>query len=75
MFDEMHGEDGEVRAAFHAIQKWLAETPSEVLLAKRTEAERLFRRVGITFAVYSEGGDTERLIPFDIIPRVLDAAE
>ncbi|MGE3304098.1 MAG: circularly permuted type 2 ATP-grasp protein, partial [Hyphomonadaceae bacterium] len=73
--DDMHGEDGEDRAAFHAIQKWLAETPSEVLLAKRTEAERLFRRVGITFAVYSEGGDTERLIPFDIIPRVLDAAE
>ena len=41
---------------------------------KREEAERLFRRIGITFAVYSEGGsDTERLIPFDIIPRVLDA--
>src|SRR5262249_35720233 len=37
--------------------------------------ERLFRRVGITFAVYTEGGDTERLIPFDIIPRILDAQE
>jgi uncharacterized circularly permuted ATP-grasp superfamily protein len=42
---------------------------------KREEAERLFRSVGITFAVYTGDGDPERLIPFDIIPRVLDAAE
>jgi len=74
-FDDMHGLDGEVRAAYAAIAKWLAETPPDVLATKREEAERLFRRVGITFAVYSEGGDAERLIPFDIIPRVLDAEE
>ena len=42
---------------------------------RRREAELLFRRIGITFAVYTEGGDPERLIPFDIIPRVLDAGE
>jgi uncharacterized circularly permuted ATP-grasp superfamily protein len=75
MFDEMHGEGGEVRAAFRAIGEWLGTTPAEVLQAKRLEAERLFRRIGITFAVYSEGGDPERLIPFDIIPRVLGADE
>ena len=40
-------------------------------LRKRDEAEALFRRVGITFAVYGEGGDPERLIPFDVIPRIL----
>jgi uncharacterized circularly permuted ATP-grasp superfamily protein len=74
-FDDMHGTDGKVRAAYAAIAAWLAETPPEVLQTKREEAERLFRRVGITFAVYTEGGDTERLIPFDIIPRVLDADE
>jgi len=74
-FDDMHGLDGEVRAAYAAIAKWLAETPPDVLATKREEAERLFRRVGITFAVYNEGGDAERLIPFDIIPRVLDADE
>ncbi|MBX9745424.1 MAG: circularly permuted type 2 ATP-grasp protein, partial [Hyphomonadaceae bacterium] len=74
-FDDMHGADGEVRAAYKAIAAWLAETPPEVLATKREEAERLFRRIGITFAVYTEGGDTERLIPFDIIPRVLDADE
>ncbi len=42
---------------------------------KAQEAEILFRRIGITFAVYGEGGDPERLIPFDILPRVLDRDE
>jgi uncharacterized circularly permuted ATP-grasp superfamily protein len=74
-FDDMHGHDGDIRAAYAEIATWLAQTPPDTLSAKREEAERLFRRIGITFAVYTEGGDTERLIPFDIIPRVLDADE
>jgi len=74
-FDEMNGGDGATRPAYADIAAWLAETPPQALEAKRQEAERLFRRIGITFAVYTEGGDTERLIPFDIIPRVIDAAE
>ncbi|MEQ1818839.1 MAG: circularly permuted type 2 ATP-grasp protein, partial [Terricaulis sp.] len=74
-FDEMHGTDGDICAAYAEIATWLAQTPLDALNAKREEAERLFRRIGITFAVYTEGGDTERLIPFDIIPRVLDADE
>jgi uncharacterized circularly permuted ATP-grasp superfamily protein len=75
MFDEMHGEGGAIRTAFETIGDWLGQTPAAVLQAKRLEAESLFRRTGITFAVYSEGGDPERLIPFDIIPRVLGADE
>lgn len=75
MFDEMHGDGDEVRAAFRSVKEWLGATPADVLQAKRLEAERLFRRTGITFAVYTEGGDPERLIPFDIIPRVLAADE
>jgi uncharacterized circularly permuted ATP-grasp superfamily protein len=74
-FDEMHGTDGQVRPAYADISAWLAQTPRDVLEAKRIEAERLFRRTGITFAVYTEGGNPERLIPFDIIPRALDADE
>ncbi|MEJ0060256.1 MAG: circularly permuted type 2 ATP-grasp protein [Terricaulis sp.] len=74
-FDEMNGADGELRSAYAAIDAWLKATPPHVLYAKREEAERLFRRIGITFAVYTEGGDPERLIPFDIIPRVIDADE
>jgi hypothetical protein len=44
-------------------------------VTKQAAAEELFRRLGITFAVYAEGGSTERLIPFDLIPRVLAGAE
>ena len=47
----------------------------ESLVTKQIAAEELFRRLGITFAVYADGGSTERLIPFDLIPRILDRAE
>ena len=73
-FNEM-GEGPQLRAAYGEIAEWLRDTPREALTAKRAEAEWLFRRVGITFAVYGEGGDPERLIPFDIIPRILARAE
>ncbi|MCO6417260.1 circularly permuted type 2 ATP-grasp protein [Siccirubricoccus sp. KC 17139] len=70
----MRGEDG-VRAAYAEIENWLRATPREDLDRKRREAELLFRRIGITFAVYGEGGDPERLIPFDIIPRIIARSE
>lgn len=73
-FDEMRGPAG-VHSKYEPIRQWLEQTPAETVALKRSEAELLFRRIGITFAVYSEGGDPERLIPFDIIPRVLDAQE
>ncbi len=74
-FDEMRAPDGTVRAAYARLAQWLENTPPELLARKRHEADVLFRRLGITFAVYGEGGDTERLIPFDVIPRVLTAPE
>ena len=73
-YHEMLGPGG-VLAKYEGIQRWLEETPASALAIKRREAELLFRRIGITFAVYTEGGDPERLIPFDIIPRVLAAGE
>ena len=60
---------------YERIRRWLEDSPPEALQRKRREAELLFRRIGITFSVYAEGGSPERLIPFDIIPRVLSAAE
>ncbi len=70
----MHA-DGRVRPAYAGIAAWLAAHGLPALAAKRSEAEALFRRVGITFAVYGEGGDPERLIPFDVIPRILVRSE
>jgi uncharacterized circularly permuted ATP-grasp superfamily protein len=78
-YDEMRTAEGEVRAHFRALADWLAQTPAERVAEKRREADLLFHRVGITFAVYgdahgaSEGA--ERLIPFDTIPRVIPGAE
>lgn len=73
-FDEC-GWGGRIRPAYAGIARFLATAGPELLEAKRREAEALFRRIGITFAVYSEGGDPERLIPFDLIPRVLAKGE
>jgi uncharacterized circularly permuted ATP-grasp superfamily protein len=75
VFDEMHAADGVVRQCYGEYNTWLAEQSSELLGNKRAEADLVFRRVGITFAVYGDDAGTERLIPFDIIPRIIPAAE
>jgi uncharacterized circularly permuted ATP-grasp superfamily protein len=74
-FDEMQGTDGEVREPYRAVHQWLQTQKIDDLRRKRQDAEALFRRTGITFAVYGEEAATERLIPFDIIPRILSAGE
>ncbi len=80
-FDEMHtnADADAVRDHYRSYQRWLAEQPGDVIRSRREEAEVIFRRVGITFAVYGakdeNGSGTERLIPFDLIPRVIPAQE
>ena len=74
-YNEMFGADGAVRTHYAEYEKWLAETPPERIHQKRAEADMLFHRVGITFAVYGEEEGKERLIPFDVIPRIIPAAE
>src|SRR5271165_1567158 len=74
-FDEMTGVEGTLRPAYAELARWLAEVPPDVLDYRRREAEVLFRRIGITFAVYGEAEAQERLIPFDVLPRILAAAE
>ncbi|MFV0473372.1 MAG: circularly permuted type 2 ATP-grasp protein [Pikeienuella sp.] len=75
MFNEMSGEDGITRPAYAGVERWIRESGVDQLLLRTEEAEAIFRRIGISFAVYGEGGDPERLIPFDLIPRVFDADE
>src|SRR5712675_539438 len=74
-FDEMNGPDGDLRPAYQELSRWLRETPPDALEYRRQEAELLFRRIGITFAVYGDADAQERLIPFDVLPRILGAAE
>jgi uncharacterized circularly permuted ATP-grasp superfamily protein len=74
-FDEMQLDDDAVRDIYGAYADWLRDVPQQQLESKRQEAELLFRRVGITFNVYGETAGKERLIPFDVIPRLLAASE
>ncbi len=73
-FDET-GLPGECLPQYRQVRTWLDKMPRDFLMLKRREAEFLFRRIGITFAVYNDGGDPERLIPFDIIPRIIHPDE
>ena len=75
IFDEMVMADGKPRPGMEQLAEWMISAPRNLLKARKGEAETLFRRIGITFAVYGEGGDPERLIPFDIVPRILLASE
>ncbi len=75
-FDEMSGGVvGAARPPYGELHRWLGEIPADVLDYRRREAELLFRRIGITFSVYGEADAQERLIPFDVLPRILSAAE
>lgn len=75
IYDEMSGADGTIRPHYASYRNWLDETPSERIAQKRAEADLVFHRVGITFAVYGEQSGKERLIPFDIVPRIIPADE
>ncbi|MGH8311502.1 MAG: circularly permuted type 2 ATP-grasp protein, partial [Steroidobacteraceae bacterium] len=67
--------DGAPRPHCERYRRWLGEQSSERLAQKRLEADALFHRVGITFAMHGETSGTERLIPFDIVPRILPPDE
>jgi uncharacterized circularly permuted ATP-grasp superfamily protein len=74
-FNEMFAESGAARPGYEFLDRWLKSTPAELLSHRRTEAELLFRRIGITFAVYGNADGEERIIPFDIVPRILTKPE
>ena len=74
-FDESFDSKQGVRQVYAQYAKWLADKEFAQLAQKSRDAELLFRRVGSTFAVYCEEEGAERLIPFDVIPRILAASE
>ncbi len=74
-FDEMAHDGTRIRAPYSQYYTWFDGEDPQRLLKKAGEAEAVFRRTGITFNVYGEEDATERLIPFDIVPRVISASE
>jgi uncharacterized circularly permuted ATP-grasp superfamily protein len=74
-FDEQTGEGGETRPGYSVIEQWLASASPEIIASRKAEAELFFRRIGITFNVYGDSEGAERLIPFDMFPRILTTRE
>ena len=74
-FDEMHAPDGSVRDAYRDYHRWLSEQDADWMRRKGREAETFFRRTGITFNVYGDTDAEERLIPFDMVPRIISGTE
>ncbi len=74
-FDEMLKADGTVRAAYDGYCQWYNRQDPGLMRRKGQEAESFFRKTGITFNVYGDDAGEERLIPFDMIPRIISAGE
>ncbi|WP_298334380.1 circularly permuted type 2 ATP-grasp protein [uncultured Erythrobacter sp.] len=74
-FDEMTDGAGDVRPAYAAYGQWYEGQEASYLKRKNSEADESFRRTGITFNVYGEDEAEERLIPFDMVPRIITAGE
>ncbi|MCR4268953.1 circularly permuted type 2 ATP-grasp protein [Nitratireductor sp. ZSWI3] len=66
---------GQARPPYEAYQSWFDRQDPKRLNQKSGDAERVFRRTGITFAVYGDTEAAERLIPFDIVPRIISGKE
>ena len=64
-----------LRRPYTAYENWLNEQDPARLSEKAADAERVFRRTGITFNVYGQSEAAERLIPFDIVPRIISGSE
>lgn len=77
VFDEFWGTSRgqEARPGFEALATWLGQTSPAELIRRQQAAENAFRNLGITFNVYGEEDAAERIIPFDIIPRIFTAPE
>ena len=74
-FDEMFDENGNVRQGYEAFKERAEQLTTEDFIRRHQAAERSLMAMGITFNVYAENEGTERIMPVDIIPRVIDANE
>jgi len=74
MYNEVY-KNSKVRKFYNQIYDWAKSLPENVIVKKKTEAENLFKKIGITFSVYNNFDSTERLIPFDMFPRIISSTE
>src|SRR5271165_6900480 len=74
-FDEMRGPGGDIRPYYRALADTLARLPHDELQRRKQSADLSFLTQGITFTVYGGDEGTERIFPYDLLPRLITAAE
>src|SRR5437879_5202034 len=74
-FDEIFGENGQPRASARTLVNNIENLPEGELLNRQRAAERALLHMGITFNVYGESAGVEKIFPFDLVPRIVPAAE
>ena len=74
-FDEMLGPDGRPRPHYQELYHRLLEMPAETLNQRQQAANTAFLNQGITFTVYGDDEGTERIWPYDLLPRIITGEE
>ena len=74
IYNEIY-KNSKVRKPYNKIFDWAKSLPENVIVRKKNEVESLFKKIGITFSVYNNFDSTERLIPFDMFPRIISGSE
>ncbi|TGJ98186.1 circularly permuted type 2 ATP-grasp protein [Leptospira langatensis] len=74
-YDEMFSEEGGIRQSYHILKSRIEGMDDKELLSRKASAEKALLSLGITFNVYGDEEEEERIMPFDIIPRIVTAYE
>ena len=74
-YDEMFSGSGELRAHYRPLLEHFSALPAEELRQKKQAADLSFLNQGITFTVYGREEGTERIFPYDLLPRIITSAE
>jgi uncharacterized circularly permuted ATP-grasp superfamily protein len=74
-YDEMFTDDGNVRSQYRPVLQTFSNLPPEEVLRRKQSADMSFLTQGITFTVYGRSEGTEKIFPYDLVPRVLSSAE
>jgi uncharacterized circularly permuted ATP-grasp superfamily protein len=74
-WDEMHKDPTNIRSQYDVINAYLKKTSPDILYKKEELSKQLFMKQGVTFTVYNDNEGIEKIFPFDIVPRIITAAE
>ncbi len=74
-YDELFDEHGSPRPGARLLVKKIESLARESLLTKQQAAETMLLQLGITFAVYGNEEGSEKIFPFDVLPRIVDGSE